>query len=121
MVTALVLLNLAGGDAVNDLEILEKDAGLGQVLRKVERHRLPRQERQALERRWRNPRPPAAPSGGALGVSVSTSGEIPTAMAASPVAWCASSRIWVSGGGASSPVAPASGGSPSRDWGVSSG
>jgi hypothetical protein len=27
MVAAMVLLNLAGGDAVEDLEILEKDAG----------------------------------------------------------------------------------------------
>jgi hypothetical protein len=66
MVTALVLLNLAGGDAVEDLEILEKDAGFGQVLRKVERHGLPRQERRALEGRWRKPRQRAAPSPSAV-------------------------------------------------------
>jgi hypothetical protein len=66
MVTALVLLNLAGGDAVEDLEILEKDAGFGQVLRKVEHHGLPRQERRALEGRWRKPRQRAAPSPSAV-------------------------------------------------------
>ena len=33
LITSLVLLNLAGGDAVEDLGILEKDAGFGQVLR----------------------------------------------------------------------------------------
>ena len=73
MVTALVLLNLAGGDAVEDLEILEKDAGFGQVLRnaygsgiKVEHHGLPRQERRALEGRWRKQRQRAAPSPSAV-------------------------------------------------------
>ncbi len=53
LITALVLLNLAGGDAVEDLGILEKDAGFGLVLRRVERHGLPRKERRALARRWR--------------------------------------------------------------------
>jgi hypothetical protein len=66
MLTSLVLLNLAGGDAVEDLETLEKDAGFGQVLRKVERHGLPRKERRALERRWRKQRQRAAPSPSAV-------------------------------------------------------
>ena len=46
IITSLVLLNLAGGDSVEDLGIREKDAGFGQVLRKVEPHGLSRKERQ---------------------------------------------------------------------------
>ena len=42
VVTSLVLLNLAGGDSVDDLGILEKDAGFGQVLRRVEHYGLGR-------------------------------------------------------------------------------
>ncbi len=53
VVTSLVLLNLAGGDSVEDLRILEKDEGFGLVLRKVEDHGLPRKERRAREGRWR--------------------------------------------------------------------
>jgi hypothetical protein len=53
---ALILLNLAGGDCVADLERLETDEGLCQVMRKVEHYGLPRAERRALERRWRKER-----------------------------------------------------------------
>lgn len=53
MVMALILLNLAGGDCVADVDRLEADAGLCMVMQKVEHHGLPRSERRALERRWR--------------------------------------------------------------------
>ena len=42
MVTSLVLLNLAGGECVEDLRLLEKDAGLGRVLRLAETHGMRR-------------------------------------------------------------------------------
>jgi len=62
VITPLVLLNLAGGDSVDDLRILEKDAGLCQVLGQVETHGMPRKERRALERRWRKERRRVVPS-----------------------------------------------------------
>jgi hypothetical protein len=56
IVMALILLNLAGGDCVADLDRLEADEGLCQVMRQVEHYGLPRSERRALERRWRKER-----------------------------------------------------------------
>ena len=66
VITPLVMLNLAGGDSVEDLQILEQDAGFCQVLRKVETHGMPRKERRALERRWRKARHRAVPSPSAV-------------------------------------------------------
>ncbi len=62
VVTSLVLLNLAGGDSVDDLRILENDVGFAEVWRQVETYGLPRRERRALERRWRKERRRTAPS-----------------------------------------------------------
>jgi len=62
VMTALVLLNLAGGDCVDDLRILEADEGFCRVLRKAEAHGLRRKERRALDRRWRKERRRALPS-----------------------------------------------------------
>jgi len=62
MLTALVLLNLAGGDCVDDLRVLEGDEGFCRVLRRVEMQGMKRQERRALERRWRQERRRAVPS-----------------------------------------------------------
>jgi hypothetical protein len=56
VIMALILLNLAGGDCVADVERLEADEGLCQVMRRVEHHGLPRRERRAQERRWRKER-----------------------------------------------------------------
>ena len=56
IVMALILLNLAGGDCVADLERLEADEGLCRVMRRVEHYGLPRSERRELERRWRKQR-----------------------------------------------------------------
>ena len=69
LLTALVLLNLAGGDGVDDLRVLERDEGFCRVLRRVELQGLPgmkRQERRALERRWRQERRRAVPSPSAV-------------------------------------------------------
>lgn len=53
VVTSLVLLNVAGGDCVEDLGILEGDEGFCRVLERVETHGMKRRERRELERRWR--------------------------------------------------------------------
>ena len=38
MITSLVLLNVAGGESVSDLNVLEGDEGLGRLLRRMETH-----------------------------------------------------------------------------------
>jgi hypothetical protein len=62
IVMPLILLNLAGGDSVDDLRKLEGDEGFVQVLRRVEMHGLPRRVRREQERRWRKERKRAFPS-----------------------------------------------------------
>jgi len=62
IVMSLVLLNLAGGESVDDLRILEGDEGFAKVMQRVETHGLARSERRALERRWRKQRRRAVPS-----------------------------------------------------------
>lgn len=62
MVTSLVLLQLAGGDCVDDLRVLEGDEGFGRLLRRVEHHGLARHARRELERRWRKDRVRSVPS-----------------------------------------------------------
>jgi DDE family transposase len=66
VVMSLVLLNLAGGDCVDDLRVLQGDEGFARVLRRVELHGRPRKERRALERRWRKARRRAVPSPSAV-------------------------------------------------------
>ena len=67
MVLALMFLNLAGGDCLDDLERLEHDAGFRHVLREIERGLLSRKERQGLKRRWRKARTRILPSPSAAG------------------------------------------------------
>lgn len=62
MVLSLILLNLAGGDCVDDLRVLEGDEGFSLLLRRVEWHGRPRKERRGLERRWRKERTRSVPS-----------------------------------------------------------
>ena len=56
IITSLALLNLAGGESVDDLRVLEKDEGLGRVLSLAESHGIRRRERRDLRRRWRKER-----------------------------------------------------------------
>ena len=63
VITSLILLNLAGGESVMDLEVLEKDAGLCRVLRHAETHGMRRRERRALKAGWRGERWRSVPSG----------------------------------------------------------
>ena len=62
IVMPLVLLNVAGGNSVDDLKILEGDEGFAKVLRRVEMHGLLRKQRRELERRWHKERKRAVPS-----------------------------------------------------------
>ena len=61
-----MLLNLAGGDCVDDIKILEKDEGFCKILGRVETKGLRRQQRRAMERRWRKERHRSVPSPSAL-------------------------------------------------------
>ena len=51
IVTSLMMLNLAGGESVVDLEVLNKDAGFCRVLREVETYGMGRSERSTLKER----------------------------------------------------------------------
>ena len=56
MVSALVLVNLAGGDGLDDLDRLEADDGLGRLVRAAEAYGQSRRERRVAARRWRRRR-----------------------------------------------------------------
>lgn len=62
VILSLILLNLAGGDCVEDLRILEKDEGFCRVLRRVRFAGLSRKERRDMERRWRREQRRSVPS-----------------------------------------------------------
>ena len=66
IVMSLVLLNLAGGECVEDLRVLEADEGFARILRRVQQHGLKRKERRELERRWRKERKRSVPSPSAV-------------------------------------------------------
>ena len=66
VVMALIMLNLAGGEHVEDLRGLEQDEGWCRILRQVEMHGLKRKVRRALERRWRKERRRTVPSASAV-------------------------------------------------------
>lgn len=65
-ILAVILLNLAGGDCVDDLDVLDGDHGFGEILRQSEVYRLGRRQRRILQRRWRKERDRAVPSPSAL-------------------------------------------------------
>jgi len=66
MVMDVILLNLAGGDHVSDLEVLEQDSGFSRVLIRVENPGLSRPQRRALQRGFRRERVRTAPSASAV-------------------------------------------------------
>ena len=66
MVLAVVFLNLAGGDCVEDIERLENDSGFAAILRAIEQNLLSRAERRSLKARWRRSRERVVPSPSAL-------------------------------------------------------
>jgi hypothetical protein len=66
IILSLVLLNLAGGDSVDDIKVLEKDEGFRRVLGRVETQGWSRQHRRAQARRWRKECRRSVPSPSAL-------------------------------------------------------
>lgn len=66
MILSLVLLNLVGGDCVEDIEKLEADEGFCRILRKVETYGMRRKERRELKKRWRKGRSRTLPSPSAI-------------------------------------------------------
>ena len=62
MVSSLMLLNIAGGDCVEDLGKVQKDEGFCRILRRVEQQGMKRRERREMERRWRKERRRSIPS-----------------------------------------------------------
>ena len=62
MVMSLVMLNLSGGESVDDLRLLERDEGLGRVLLAGESHKMRRADRRAQRNRWRRERRRVVPS-----------------------------------------------------------
>ena len=62
VILSLILLNLAGGDHVDDMRVLERDEGFSRVLKRCELKGLPRKERRIMEGRWRKEHHRAAPS-----------------------------------------------------------
>jgi hypothetical protein len=61
-VLSLALLNLAGGECVDDIRMLESDPGICRVFREAQKYGLARHERLGLERRFRKERSRAFPS-----------------------------------------------------------
>ncbi len=66
MLTTLILLNLAGGESVEDLEKLQGDEGFATILHRVETFGMKRSERRRLECRWRKSTERKVPSVSAL-------------------------------------------------------
>jgi hypothetical protein len=57
VILSLILLNLAGGESVDDIRILEKDEGLSRVLRRVESRGAARRKHWRKERSFPSPSP----------------------------------------------------------------
>ncbi len=58
----MILLNLAGGSCVDDLDILNADQGFCKILSRIQSHGLKRKERRKLEQRWRKEKKRFVPS-----------------------------------------------------------
>jgi len=84
IVLSLILLNIAGGDSVDDLRILEEDEGLAKLLHRIGFSGHPRKERREQEKRWRKAKKRAFPSPPVvfryLGAFVNTTEEMKRAM-----------------------------------------
>jgi hypothetical protein len=53
IILALILLNLAGGESVSDIKLLEKDKGFCQILKAMELRGAIGRRREEIKRRWR--------------------------------------------------------------------
>jgi hypothetical protein len=59
---SLLLLNISGGDCVEDLHRLEGDEGFCKILDRTQMHGMSRQQRRVLARRWRKEQRRSVPS-----------------------------------------------------------
>ncbi len=66
LLQSLMLLNICGGDCVDDIRVLEKDSGLTRLFRNFEFRGLWGRRRRNLKRQWRNGRKNAVPSPSAI-------------------------------------------------------
>jgi hypothetical protein len=66
IVQSLMLLNLIGGDSVDEINRLEADDGLSTLFLKIETHGMRRDQRRAYEKRWRKDKNKAFPSASAI-------------------------------------------------------
>ena len=66
MILSLVLLNLAGGNCISDIDRLEQDAGLRMLLVQFATHGMRHKERRAFEQRWRKAKSRGLPSNAAI-------------------------------------------------------
>lgn len=66
-IVAMICLHLAGGDCLDDLEMLESDEGFCKILEEVEGHGLRQRERRAIDARWRVEKTRSIPSPDAAG------------------------------------------------------
>lgn len=61
-ITAMVCLHLAGGDSIEDLNLLEADQGFCHIIKQAESYGLRARQRKALHARWRIKKQRAVPS-----------------------------------------------------------
>lgn len=66
MLLSLIMLNLAGGDCISDINRLEQDSGLRTLLMQFATHDMNRKERRAYVRRWRKVKTNALPCNAAI-------------------------------------------------------
>jgi len=66
VVMSLILLNLSGGDCVEDINRLESDEGLCRIIKRAQKHGMTRKQRRAFSRRWRKGEQRTVPSPSAI-------------------------------------------------------
>ena len=66
VVMSLILLNLAGGDCVNDVNRLESDKGLCRIIKRVQKHDMSRKQKRIFARRFRKGQQRVIPSPSAV-------------------------------------------------------
>lgn len=66
MILSLMMLNIAGGDCITDIDCLERDGGFRTLLMQFATHAMKRKERRTYERRWRKTKNRGLPSTAAI-------------------------------------------------------
>ena len=66
VIISLILLNLSGGDCVDDVNWLESDEGLCRIIKRAQKYGMSRKERRAFSSRWRKGQQRTIPSPSAV-------------------------------------------------------